>query len=567
MTTTCEDNEMNNSGMDAFSIQNYRRDSTHCFYQNRVIQPLLTDLYQITMAYAYWKSGKIEDQAVFDLFFRKNPFHGEFTIFCGLEECLKFIKNFHYSAGDINYLKSVLPEGIEEEFFEYLGKLTAKDVTLYALDEGSVTFPRIPLMRLEGPLIIVQLLETTLLTLVNYASLMATNAARYRIVAGPVAKLLEFGLRRAQGPDGGLSSSKYAYIGGFDGTSNVLAGKLFNIPVKGTHAHAYITSYSGFDELVTRELPHRESGATADLLELSIEHRKNLSSVLHISTQEANDGELAAMVSFAIAFPDGFMALVDTYDVKRSGLLNFCAVALSLNDQGYRPVGIRIDSGDLAYLSCLARQNFITISEYYGLPWFAELTIVASNDINEETILSLNEQGHKIDCFGIGTHLVTCQKQPALGCVYKLVEINNQPRIKLSQDAEKITMPGKKNVFRLYGTEGWAVIDILQKDDEDPPEPGKKVLCRHPFHESKRAFVTPARVETLYKIWWKDGAIRQPIPSLEEVRNRVQESLGTLRQDHLRHLNPTPYKVAVSDNLYNFLHDLWLLNQPIGELS
>lgn len=158
-----------------------------------------SDLYQITMAYAYWKSGKTDDIASFDLFFRSNPFHGEFTIFAGLEECLKFLKNFHYSAGDINYLKTVLPEGIEEEFFEYMGKLTAKDVTVYALDEGSVAFPRVPLIKLEGPLIIVQLLETTLLTLVNYASLMATNAARYRIVAGPVVKLLEFGLRRAQG--------------------------------------------------------------------------------------------------------------------------------------------------------------------------------------------------------------------------------------------------------------------------------------------------------------------------------------------------------------------------------
>ncbi|XP_070495677.1 nicotinate phosphoribosyltransferase isoform X2 [Chironomus tepperi] len=567
MTTTCEDNNLNNADSETFSISNYRRDSSHCFYQNRVIQPLLTDLYQITMAYAYWKSGKTHDVAVFDLFFRNNPFHGEFTIFAGLEECLKFLKNFHYSAGDINYLKTVLPDGIEEEFFEYLGKLTAKDVTVSALDEGSVAFPRVPLIKLEGPLIIVQLLETTLLTLVNYASLMATNAARYRIVAGPVVKLLEFGLRRAQGPDGGLSSSKYAYIGGFDGTSNVLAGKLFNIPVKGTHAHAYITSFSGFDELTNKELPHNHSGITADLLELSIEHRKNLANVLHISTAESNDGELAAMVSFAIAFPNGFMALVDTYDVKRSGLLNFCSVALALNDQGYRPVGIRIDSGDLAYLSCLARQCFVKIAEHYDLPWFAELTIVASNDINEETILSLNEQGHKIDCFGIGTHLVTCQKQPALGCVYKLVEINNQPRIKLSQDVDKVTMPGKKTAFRLYGTEGWAVIDILQKDDEEPPQVGKKVLCRHPFHESKRAFVTPARVETLYKVWWKDGAIRQPMPTLEDVRNRVQESLQTLRHDHLRHLNPTPYKVAVSDNLYNFLHDLWLQNQPIGELS
>lgn len=623
------------------------KNSWNRYYHNSVVQPLLTDLYQITMAYAYWKSGKIDDHAVFDLFFRTNPFHGEFTIFAGLEECLKFMENFHYSETDIQYLKHALPQGIEEEFFEYLSQLTAKDITLYAIREGSVAFPRVPLIKVAGPLIIAQLLETTLLTLVNYASLMATNAARYRMVAGRHINLLEFGLRRAQGPDGGLSASKYAYIGGFDGTSNVLAGKLFNIPVKGTHAHAYITSFTGIEELKTRVLAHKETGDKRDLLELAIQHRIQLSKILDISTDESSEGELAAMVSFAIAFPDGFMALVDTYDVKsatspqeptdatdaenegdngvdddeglpngngmssenyngngneddamtplpmcanceanaqnargcvvrhlksvgkcfRSGLLNFCAVALALNDQGYRAVGIRIDSGDLAYLSCLSRETFERISERFKLPWFSKLTIVASNDINEETILSLNEQGHKIDCFGIGTHLVTCQRQPALGCVYKMVEINTQPRIKLSQDVGKVTMPGNKNVFRLYGADGHALIDLLQRVDESPPEVGQKVLCRHPFQESKRAYVIPTHVEALYDVYWADGRVTQAMPSLDEVRDRVQNSLKTLRQDHKRTLNPTPYKVAVSDNLYNFIHDLWLQNAPIGELS
>ncbi|XP_058126733.1 nicotinate phosphoribosyltransferase isoform X2 [Anopheles ziemanni] len=538
------------------------RNSWNRNYHNSVVQPLLTDLYQITMAYAYWKSGKIDDNAVFDLFFRTNPFQGEFTIFAGLEECLKFLDSFHYSETDIEYLKHALPQGIEDEFFEYLSQLTAKDVTLYAIEEGSVAFPRVPLIKVVGPLIIVQLLETTLLTLVNYASLMATNAARYRMVAGKHIHLLEFGLRRAQGPDGGLSASKYSYIGGFDGTSNVLAGKLFNIPVKGTHAHAYITSFTGIDELKTRVLQHKEDGTTRDILELAMEHRSSLASVLDVSTDESSEGELAAMVSFAIAFPDGFMALVDT-----SGLLNFCAVALALNDQGYRAIGIRIDSGDLAYLSCLARETFERIAERFKLPWFSKLTIVASNDINEDTILSLNEQGHKIDCFGIGTHLVTCQRQPALGCVYKMVEINNQPRIKLSQDVGKVTMPGSKNVFRLYGADGHALIDLLQRVDENPPEVGQKVLCRHPFQESKRAYVIPTNVEPLYRVYWTDGRVAQVLPSLEEVRERVQASLKTLRQDHKRTLNPTPYKVAVSDNLYNFIHELWLQNAPIGELS
>ncbi|XP_022231351.1 nicotinate phosphoribosyltransferase isoform X1 [Drosophila obscura] len=681
--------------------------------QNGVVQPLLTDLYQITMAYAYWKSDKTDDQAVFDLFFRNNPFHGEFTIFAGLEECLKFLDSFHYSQSDIEYLKQTLPEGIENEFFEYLGNLTAREVTLYAIDEGTVAFPRVPIIKIEGPLIIVQLLETTLLTLVNYASLMATNAARYRMVAGKHVKLLEFGLRRAQGPDGGLSASKYSYTGGFDGTSNVLAGKLFNIPVKGTHAHAYITSFSSIGELKTRLLKHKQTGVMEDLLEHAIRHRGMLSHVLDVSTEESSEGELAAMVSYAIAFPDGFMALVDTYDVKsreteqltqdllssaqndskskdssspskpqsstvngqrpklltngksggqtaannghktqnqpnnnghqngiasaqsngggvgsispdtindtnlsttttttkttataetrtttsltakattattlarttsngtaylpkyveksfRSGLLNFSAVALALNDLGYHALGIRIDSGDLAYLSCLAREAFEKVAERFKVPWFNKLTIVASNDINEDTILSLNEQGHKIDCFGIGTHLVTCQRQPALGCVYKLVEINGQPRIKLSQDVEKVTMPGNKNAYRLYSADGHALIDLLQKVSEAPPAVGQKVLCRHPFQESKRAYVIPSHVESLFKVYWKSGKICQQLPTLEQVREKVQISLKTLRNDHKRTLNPTPYKVSVSDNLYNFIHDLWLQNAPIGELS
>ncbi|XP_018787576.1 PREDICTED: nicotinate phosphoribosyltransferase isoform X5 [Bactrocera latifrons] len=534
--------------------------------QNGVVQPLLTDLYQITMAYAYWKSGKTDDQSVFDLFFRTNPFHGEFTIFAGLEECLKFLDSFHYSDSDIDYLRQTLPEGVENDFFEYLASLTAKDVTLYAIDEGTVAFPRVPIIKVEGPLIIVQLLETTLLTLVNYASLMATNAARYRMVAGKHVKLLEFGLRRAQGPDGGLSASKYSYTGGFDGTSNVLAGKLFNIPVKGTHAHAYITSFSGIGELKTRLLRHKTTGITGDLLDHAVRHRQALAHVLDVSQEESSEGELAAMVSYAIAFPDGFMALVDTYDVK-SGLLNFCAVALALNDLGYHAVGIRIDSGDLAYLSCLARETFEKVAERFKVPWFNKLTIVASNDINEDTILSLNEQGHKIDCFGIGTHLVTCQRQPALGCVYKLVEINGQPRIKLSQDVEKVTMPGNKNAYRLYSADGHALIDLLQKVSEPPPSVGQKVLCRHPFQESKRAYVIPSHVELLYKVYWKDGKITQQLPTLEQVREKVKISLKTLRNDHKRTLNPTPYKVAVSDNLYNFIHDLWLQNAPIGELS
>merc|ERR1711936_112978 len=544
-------------------------------HENSVVQPLLTDLYQITMAYAYWKSGKTDDVATFDLYFRKNPFKGEFTIFAGLGDCVKLLENFHYSETDISYLRTVLPPSVEEEFYEFLQTISPKDVSIHAVAEGSVVFPRVPLLRITGPLIVVQLLETTFLTLVNYSSLITTNAARFRIAAGKDIKLLEFGLRRAQGPDGGLSASRYAYIGGFDGTSNVLAGKLFGIPVRGTHAHAFVTSFTGLEELSTRDLamaeePSLENGETPrkkDFMSMCEAWRSQLGEDLNILASEAHDGEFAAFISYALAFPKGFIALIDTYDVTRSGILNFCAVAMSLHDMGYRPLGVRIDSGDLAYLSCIVKEQFDRVAAKYGLDWFKELVITASNDINEETILSLNEQGHKITAFGIGTHLVTCQRQPALGCVFKLVSVNDKPKIKLSQDVHKITMPGQKEAFRLYSSDGHALIDLLQRPGEDPPQVGKRVLCRHPFEESKRAYVMPHKVESMYKRVWDNGKMPEPLPTITEIRQQVQRSLKTLRQDHKRSLNPTPYKVGVSDDLYHFIHDLWLENAPIGELS
>jgi len=309
------------------------------------------------------------------------------------------------------------------------------------------------------------------------------------------------------------------------------------------------------------------NGKEQDLIDLTLTWRTKLSSLLNISESQASDGELAALVSFAIAFPEGFVALVDTYDVNKSGILNFCAVALALNDLGYKAIGVRIDSGDLAYLSNKSRETFIQVAKEFNIPWFANLTIIASNDINEETIWSLNDQRHSIDCFGIGTHLVTCQRQPALGCVYKLVEINGMPRIKLSQDGSKITMPGKKDAFRLYGGDGYALIDLLQKSVEDSPIAKTKILCRHPFDQKKRAFVVPSAIQPLYKVYWANGRIMQRLPDLKEVREHVKESLRTIRPDIKRNLNPTPYKVSVTDDLYEFMHELWMQNTPIGELS
>uniref|UniRef100_H2YXI2 Nicotinate phosphoribosyltransferase n=1 Tax=Ciona savignyi TaxID=51511 RepID=H2YXI2_CIOSA len=519
------------------------------------------------MAYAYWKTGKMEDKAVFDLFFRKNPFRGEFAIFAGLGECVKFLNNFRFSCSDIAYLQEILPN-VDQGFWEYLSQLDASQVvTMSAIPEGYVVFPKVPLIRLEGPLPVIQLLETTFLNLINYASLVATNAARFRITAGDGVQLLEFGLRRAQGPDGGLSASKYCYIGGFDGTSNVLAGKLFGIPVRGTHAHAFVNSFSSLDD-VSENVSFLDFCCFLSIFcQLAMSWLTKISPILNILEHETNKGELKAFLAYAYAFPRTCLCLLDTYSVIKSGLPNFLAVALALNEYGYRAIGVRLDSGDLAYLSRKCREAFVLIADQFESPWMKKFTVVASNDINEETLISLKEQKHEINSFGIGTHLVTCQKQPALGCVFKLVEVNGEPRMKLSEDVGKINLPGKKSVFRLYSEDGLAILDLIQLCSEKPPEVGKKILVRHPFIESKRAYVCPYKVELLYRDYWGNNGLTQSFPSLQELKKTASDSLKTLRQDIKRELNPTPYKVSVTNEMYNFLHELWLKYAPIGELS
>lgn len=248
--------------------------------------------------------------------------------------------------------------------------------------------------------------------------------------------------------------------------------------------------------------------------------------------------------------------------------MNFCAVALALNDFGYQAIGVRIDSGDLAYLSNIIDDFFKQIASKYGLDCFNQLRIVASNDINEDTIIALKEEGHHINCYGIGTHLVTCQRQPSLGCVYKLVEIDSHPTIKLSLEVAKVTIPGRKIIYRLYGSDGLALVDLMQLDHESPPQPGDRVLCRHPFQESKRAYVTPSKVELLLqKVFQNGNRLNSGRNHLARAREMVKCSLRSIRSDIKRYLNPTPYKVSVSETLYDHIHKLWLDNAPIGELK
>lgn len=418
---------------------------------NPIVKALLTDFYQITMAYAYWKCDKHNDPACFDLFFRKNPFQGEFTVFCGLEECIKHILGLGFSESDVEYLKKILPSHVHDGFIEYLLTLDGNDITLHAIPEGTVVFPREPLITVEGPLAKLQLIETTLLNLVNFASLAATNAARFRLVAGEDIKLLEFGLRRAQGPDGGLSASRYCYIGGFDATSNVLAGKMYDIPCKGTNAHSFITAFTSLSEL--ENINQTINGCPCTMKEfvnICLKYKKEVCSFLQINADETIEGELASFISYAFTFPDSYLVLVDSYDVFNSGLPNFLIVALALHELKFKPIGVRIDSGDLAYQSIEIRKAFELASEHFQVDYFAKMSIVGSNDICEDTIASLNQQGHALTSFGVGTHLVTCKSQPALGCVYKLVQVNGYNRIKLSEDPIKTTMPGKKVIYCIF---------------------------------------------------------------------------------------------------------------------
>ena len=524
---------------------------------NNLVNPMLTDFYQITMSYAYWKAGVHEERAVFDLFFRKNPFRGEFAIYAGLEEKLRLFENFHFTDDHIAYLKEQMPQ-CERGFFDWLKSVDCSKMKIYALKEGTISFPRVPLMRVEGPIAVGQVLETPILTLTNYPSLMTTNAAKYRLAVGFDKGLIEFGLRRAQGPDGGISASRYSYMGGFDGTSNVLAGYLFGIPIRGTHAHSYVQSFTGIEDLKDHTLIGA-GGEVYDFVKMVLEIRREL------GFNNTNGGELASFIAYAQAFPREFLALVDTYDTQKSGVPNFVCVALGLLKIGYRPIGVRLDSGDLSYLSRGTRKVFSEIGARTGSD-LSKCLILASNEINRSVLSSLSQQGHDIDAFGIGTHLVTCDDQPAMGCVYKLVEAKGIPRIKLSQELSKMTIPGKKEAYRLFSEDGYSLLDLMIRVGDKPPEPSKRVLCHHPFDHIKRVYVTPSRVIPLHHCVW-DGKRVYPEVPLNESRNYILNQLQSTREDHLRDVNPTPYKVSVSEELYSYVYDLWAEESPVTELK
>ncbi|NWW93348.1 PNCB phosphoribosyltransferase, partial [Rhynochetos jubatus] len=415
---------------------------------------------------------------------------------------------------DVVYLRSVLPSTTEDAFFHYLATLDASEVTVSAMPEGSVVFPRVPFLQVKGPLLVVQLLETTLLCLVSYASLVATNASRFRLLAGPDMKLMEIGLRRAQGPDGALSASKYSYIGGFDCTSNVLAGKLYGIPVRGTIAHSFIMSFTSLEEVQLRELPPLAGGKPADLLALAESWLQR-----------------------------DFQGLLDTYCVRRSGLPNFCAVALALHQLGYQAIGVRLDSGDLAQQSKEIRSVLRACGTHFQVPWFETIPIAVSNDISEQSLEEFRREGSEIDMIGIGTNLVTCPLQPSLGCVYKLVEVNGSPCLKLTEEEEKMTIPGTKTIYRLYDAVGHPFMDLMALEEEPSPSAGQELVVRVLERLDEATKVVPTTVKPLLRTYFREGQVCELLPSLPEVRSYVQMSLSLLNPGH-RHLHePQPYPV------------------------
>lgn len=376
---------------------------------------LLTDLYQITMAYGYWKTGIAERPAVFHLFYRKNPFGNPYAIACGLERAINWLNALRFSVGDVQYLGSLKgADGkalFDESFLNYLQRLHF-NCDLDAIPEGTVVLPNEPLIRVQGPLLQAQFIETALLNLINFSTLIATKSARVVQAAGEDA-VLEFGLRRAQGMDGGLSASRAAYIGGCSATSNVLAGKHFGIPIRGTHAHSWVMCF---------------------------------------------ENEPEAFDTYAHAMPNNCIFLVDTYNTLE-GVGHAIVSAQKLKASGHQLLGIRLDSGDLAALSIAARKML----DDAGLP---EVAIVASDDLDEHRIAELKRQGSKINVWGVGTRLVTAYDQPALGGVYKLAAIQDatgqwQHKIKLSEQPIKVSNPGVQDVVRVFDTTGRPLADAI----------------------------------------------------------------------------------------------------------
>ncbi len=465
---------------------------------------MMTDLYQLTMMYGYFRHGMGQNRAVFDLFYRRQGEETAHAVAAGLEQAVEYIQRLHFDGEDLAYLRSL--RMFDEDFLAYLKNFRFHgDVN--AVPEGTLVFPGEPIVQVVAPLIEAQLLETALLNIINHQTLIATKASRVVQAAGGDS-VLEFGLRRAQGPDAGIYGARAAIIGGCDATSNVLTAERFQIPVRGTHAHSWVMSFPT---------------------------------------------ELESFMAYADVFPDGCLLLVDTYDTLKSGVPNAIKTFEALRSRGHNPQGIRLDSGDMAYLSRKSR-------EMLDAAGFPDAKICASGDLDEEVIWDLKAQGARIDIWGVGTRLITSEGNPALGGVYKLAaeEVDGamQPRIKISENPAKITNPGEKKTYRVLDpATGQAIADLIALADEvyDPSVP---LTLFDPENTWKRMTVTDYTLRPLLTPVFKDGALVYDLPKIQEIRAYAKREMDSLWPEYKRLHKPHYYKVDLS-------YPLWALKQRL----
>jgi nicotinate phosphoribosyltransferase len=470
---------------------------------------LLTDLYQLTMAYGYWKLGTADDEVVFHHQFRKNPFGSGYSVACGLGPAIEFLRNLHFEKDDLEYLACLTGNDgkplFEAGFLDYLLHLEFRcDVD--AIPEGTVVFPQEPLLRVKGPILQCQILETVLLNILNFQTLVATKAARV-CQAAKGDPVLEFGMRRAQGIDGALSATRAAYAGGCAATSNVLAGKLLGIPVRGTHAHSWVMYYGD---------------------------------------------EIEAFDRYAEVMPNNCVFLVDTYNTLE-GVRHAVEVGKELRQQGHEMIGIRLDSGDLAYLSIEARK----ILDEAGFP---DAKILASNDLDEHLIGSLKEQGATINVWGVGTKLATAYDQPALGGVYKLSAVRNKDggwehRIKLSEQTVKVNIPGILQVRRFY-RDGLLVADAIY-DEIIGLKDGRTIVDPADLTRRKHVPADTPHEDLLVPVFRSGKLVYSP-PALDEIHSRTQQQLGMLHPTIKRFVNPHGYPVGLEKGLFDLRTELIL---------
>jgi len=459
---------------------------------------LHTDLYQINMAESYWADGIHQRKAVFELFFRRLPFGNGYAVFAGLERILDYLRDFHFSESDLAYLKDDL--GFKDDFISYLKDLRFTG-DVYSMIEGELVFANEPIIRVEATLIEAQLVETALLNIVNYQTLIATKASRIKQVVKDEV-VMEFGTRRAHEMDAAIWGARATFIGGVEATSNVRAGKRFNIPVTGTHAHSMIQAYKS---------------------------------------------EYEAFHSYAARHKD-CVFLVDTYNTLKIGIPTAIQVAKELGDK-INFIGVRLDSGDISFLSKEARRML----DEAGFP---KAQIVVSNDLDEYTILNLKAQGARVDVWGIGTKLITAYDQPALGAVYKIVAIENETgemedTIKISSTTEKVTTPGRKKLYRIIDREnGKAEGDYITMHDEDPASEAR-IKMFHPVHTFISKFVTNFEAKDMHVLVVENGEIIYDNPTLDQMRDYAKENLGLLWTEYKRSLNPEEYPVDLSQKCWD----------------